>query len=316
MLAVLGLITPLFGVIVLGFALGRSGYLTPGADRFLAEFGFKIAMPALLFRATSTFAPLATSPVPLLSAYFLASATVWVVVSVLTRHVLGRPTEDAPPTAMASCFGNTVMLGIPLGLIVLGQEAATPAAILVAIETPLLWVIASLHAEWTVRGREGVSLKVLRDVGSELARNPIVLSIALGALWRLTGFAMPVPVDRFVALLAQAAVPTALVALGLTLARFRVEGQLPTLALITGSKLLLFPFLVFAITSWAIVLPPPWTAIAIIFAAMPTGANAYLFAVRCDRVVNSVSGSLVVTALLSALTVSLLLYFSGWSSGP
>jgi malonate transporter and related proteins len=121
---------------------------------------------------------------------------VWVVVSVLTRHVLGRLTEDEPPIAMASCFGNTVMLGIPLGLIVLGQEAATPAAILVAIETPLLWVIASLHAEWTVRGREGVSLKVLRRVGSELARNPIVLSIALGALWRLTGFAMPAPVDR------------------------------------------------------------------------------------------------------------------------
>jgi hypothetical protein len=164
MLAVLGLITPLFGVIVLGFALGRFGYLTPGADRLLAEFGFKIAMPALLFRATSTFAPLPTSPVPLLSAYFLASATVWVVVSVLTRHVLGRPTEDAPPIAMASCFGNTVMLGIPLGLIVLGQEAATPAAILVAIETPLLWVIASLHAEWTLRGRKSVSLKVLRDV--------------------------------------------------------------------------------------------------------------------------------------------------------
>ena len=46
MLAVLGLITPLFGVIVLRFALGQSGYLTRGADRFLAEFGFKIAMPA------------------------------------------------------------------------------------------------------------------------------------------------------------------------------------------------------------------------------------------------------------------------------
>src|SRR5829696_4669585 len=92
--------------------LAGSGYLTSGADRFLAEFGFKIAMPALLFRATSTFAPLPTSPVPLLSAYFLASASVWVVVNVLTRHVLGRPTEDAPPIAMACCFGNTVMLGI------------------------------------------------------------------------------------------------------------------------------------------------------------------------------------------------------------
>jgi malonate transporter and related proteins len=68
---------------------------------------------------------------------------------------------------------------------------------------------------------------------------------------------------------------------------------------------------VFAITRWVIELPPTWAAIAILFAAMPTGANAYLFAVRSDRVINSVSGSLVITTALAAVTVSLLLYLSG-----
>jgi predicted permease len=49
---------------------------------------------------------------------------------------------------------------------------------------------------------------------------------------------------------------------------------------------------------------------------MPTGANAYLFAVRSDRVINSVSGSLVITTALAAVTVSLLLYLSCWSASP
>jgi malonate transporter and related proteins len=316
MLTVLGLIAPLFALIVLGFAIGRFGYLAPGADRLLAEFGFKVAMPALLFRATSTFAPLPTSPVSLLLAYFSASAIVWGLATLGTRHILRRPAADAPVIAMATCFGNTVMLGIPVGLIALGPEAATPAAILVAVDTPLLWVIASLHGEWSLRGRKGVSINALREIAYELARNPIVLSIILGVLWRASGLGMPGPVDKFVGLLAQAAVPTALVALGLTLSRFRLQGQVRTLALIASSKLLLFPVLVFAITRWVIELPPSWAAIAILFAAMPTGANAYLFAVRSDRVINSVSGSLVITTALAAVTVSLLLYLSGWSASP
>jgi malonate transporter len=52
-------------------------------------------------------------------------------------------------------------------------------------------------------------------------------------------------------------------------------------------------------------------AVALLFSAMPTGANAYLFAVRSDRVIDSISGSLVITTVLAAATVSLLLYISG-----
>jgi predicted permease len=128
----------------------------------------------------------------------------------------------------------------------------------------------------------------LRGIACELARNPIVLSVVLGSLWRFTGLGLSEPVDRFIALLAQAAVPTALVALGLTLSKFRVQGQIRMLALITSLKLLAFPALVFAITRWLIELPPTWAAVALLFSAMPTGANAYLFAVGSDRVIDSV----------------------------
>ena len=110
--------------------------------------------------------------------------------------------------------------------------------------------------------------------------------------------------------------PTALVALGLTLSRFRIQGEARTLSLIVSLKLLLFPALVWVLTRWIDQLPAAWSAVAVLFAAMPTGANAYLFAVRSDRVINSVSGSLIITTVIAAITVSLLLYAAGWSSSP
>jgi malonate transporter and related proteins len=312
MLTVLSLIAPLFSLIALGFVIGRARYLAAGADRILAEFAFKVAMPALLFRATSTFEPLPSSPLSLLAVYFGASLTVWVLASLATTTLLRRPGPDAPVVAMGSCFGNTVMLGIPLALIVFGEAAATPAAIIVAVETPLLWVLATMHAQWSLRGRAGISLAALRDVAVEILRNPIVLSIILGILWRTTGLTMHEGIDSIIALLGQAAVPAALTALGLTLANFRIKGEAGTLATIGIAKLFLFPALVFVFALFAD-LPPIWAAVALLFAAMPTGANAYLFAARCDRVMNSISGSLIITTIVAALTLSLLLYLSGWS---
>jgi malonate transporter and related proteins len=310
MLAVLALIAPLFGLIALGFAIGRTTYLAQGAGKVLAEFGFKVAMPALLFRAAAGFAPLPSSPLPLLAAYFGASALVWIAATLAARWLLRRPPGDDAAVAMGCCFGNTVMLGIPLCLIAFGESAATPAAIIVAVETPMLWVIATLHAEWTTR-RSGIGWKVLRGIALDLLRNPIIMSIVLGVLWRFGGIPIPETLDRFLALLGQAAIPTALAALGLTLSQFEIRGEAPTLGVICVFKLLLFPLLAFLTTSFAGV-PPVWAAVAVIFAAMPVGANAYLFAVRYDRVVNSVAGSLALSTVIAAATVSLLLWAAGW----
>ncbi|MGY8634553.1 AEC family transporter [Bradyrhizobium sp. 14AA] len=50
-------------------------------------------------------------------------------------------------------------------------------------------------------------------------------------------------------------------------------------------------------------LPPIATDIVVLFAAMPTGANAYIFAVQYQRLVNPVSGAVALGTLLAAVTL-------------
>jgi hypothetical protein len=53
-------------------------------------------------------------------------------------------------------------------------------------------------------------------------------------------------------------------------------------------------------------LPPVAAAVVVLFSAMPTGANAYLFATRYNRVVNSTSGAAALGTILAAITAAAL----------
>ena len=54
MLAVFSLVAPIFGLIGLGLLTAKIQWLDASAGRILAQFGYKVAMPALLFRALSS----------------------------------------------------------------------------------------------------------------------------------------------------------------------------------------------------------------------------------------------------------------------
>jgi malonate transporter and related proteins len=310
MLAVLAIVTPVFALIGLGYLAARTRYLSDGAGRVLAEFGFKVAMPALLFRAMLSVGEMPGSPMLLLIAYFSATATVWLTASVLNSVLLRRPATEAAAIGMGACFGNTVMLGIPLALTAFGPQAATPMALLIAIETPLLWVIATLHMEASRRGRQ-MSFSALGSVLWDLVRNPIVMALIVGLAWRETGLGMAPMVDKITGMLAQAAVPSALFALGMTLASFQIRSELKTLTLLCVLKLVLYPVIAYVMTVHVFALPPLWSAIAVLFAAMPVGANAYLFAARYQTAEAPVSGAIAVSTLIAVVTVSTLLYVIG-----
>ena len=128
MLSVISLIAPVFGLIGLGFLAARLRWLDPSATRALSEFGYRVAVPALLFRVMSSTSMPQVSPLRLLGAYFAAITTIWILATLATWALLRRPAADAPAIAMGSCFGNGVMLGIPLILGALGNDAATPIA--------------------------------------------------------------------------------------------------------------------------------------------------------------------------------------------
>lgn len=303
----LSIVAPVFALILIGYLAGRFGLLSESAGQGVSDFAFSLGIPALLCRtiATAKFADL--SPVGIWLSFFGAAGLTWIAATIMTSAALRRPAADAPAIAMSSVFGNTAMLGLPLAVTTFGPAAAAPIAVILSIHAPLLWLTGMVHSRWVgqsaqVSGRE-LALSLIRD----LSRNPIIIGIMIGAAWRLTGTQLPLPIDRTLELLAQAGVPASLVALGLTLVRFEVTGQVPTLLGITALKLVLMPLAAYILAEKILALSPVSTGVVVILAAMPTGANAYLFANREGRALNSASGAVALGTLLAATTSAIVI---------
>ena len=77
---------------------------------------------------------------------------------------------------------------------------------------------------------------------------------------------------------------------------------------IIGLKMVLMPVLVFILVRYVVSIPPLWGHVAVLFAAMPTGANAFLFSQRNHEAVAAVSGAIALGTALAAVSGSILLY--------
>lgn len=94
----------------------------------------------------------------------------------------------------------------------------------------------------------------------------------------------------------------ALIALGINLFRFKVKGEKLSILAMSALKLLAMPAASYLPTKLRD-LPPLAAGVVVPFAAMPSGANAYIFAVQYQQLANPVSGAVALGTLLAAATL-------------
>ena len=295
------IVAPVFALIALGYVAVRAGFVSESANKGISEFAFSIAIPALLFRTVVISEFPAVNAFEVWGAFYGALALTWIA-ALLLSSLLRQKREDGVVFAIGAVYGNIVMLGIPLTLSALGNQAAGPMALILSVNTPLLWLFGTLQMAWTERKEPGSAASLILTILLDLARNPIMLAIGLGLVWRFTGFGLTPIVDKTVELLAQAGSPTALIALGINLVRFEIKGEKLSIAMMCALKLLLMPALAWLLAH-LLKLPPMATGVVVLFAAMPTGANAYIFAAQYQRLVNPVSGAVALATILAAATL-------------
>ena len=307
MTEILATVLPVFGLILMGFATMRAGLVKQSASEGLSQYVFVIGLPALLFRTMVEVNPPQQAPWGLWACYFGAVIVVWILTILLARSLRLLPGEEATSAAMASGFSNLLMLGLPIIYGHYGAEATLAAALIISIHAPLQWTGATLVMEWQ-RQRAGLNYKsLLKGLVWDLIRNPIVMALIAGSLWRQTGLGLTPVLKSMLTMLSESSVPAALVALGFSLAILPLAGQIRPALLIVFLKMLVMPLVALAL-GLAFAVPPLWIAVAVIFAAIPTGANAYLFATRYQAALAPVSAAIGIGTALAAVSLPLVLW--------
>jgi predicted permease len=302
------LTAPLFVLIALGFAIARSGRWSAASTDALTRFVFAIAVPALLFRLMSDFSKLPPIDARVLVAYFGACFAVFVVGRAVSRVAFAHDGVAQSVFGLGAVFSNTVLLGLPLVQVTLGAPAMPAVSLIVVFNALILWTLVSVSVELARHGALGgrAFLATLRKV----LLNPIVASILAGTAFGFSGLALPGFAASALALLAQAAVPLSLVALGLGLGEVALGAGWRESLAIAALKLAALPAAAFGLAH-ALGLAPDTTTVVVVMAALPTGANVYLMARHFRALEGPVAASLVVSTALAAVTTPLVLALLG-----
>lgn len=308
---ILTTVVPVFSLIALGFAAAKFAWFSRDGARGLSFFVNYFAIPALLFRTMARIDLGDAVPWALWGSYYLASLSVWIIAVIVSRRVASLNEAGGAPAGMSSTFGNLVLMGIPLAYVYFGEAALIPAALIVAIHAPAQWFGGTLWAEWSGRAQGQGLAATFGELAQNLLKNPIIMSLVAGLAWNLSGFALPELADKTIELLGQAGVPTALFALGLSIAAYSFRGQAAGVATILTLKMLVMPAIVWVLVHYVFALSPLTAAIVVLFAGLPPGVNAYLFAERCNASVAPVSGAVALGTAISVATVPLALWLIG-----
>lgn len=300
-----GLAIPLYLLILLGFALARRGTVPAGTSEALSRFVFTIAIPSLLFQITSDLSKMPPVDPRLLIPYFGACLLVFVIARVIGRTRFGQDGVGQTVFGMASIYGNTVLLGVPIARSVLGAPALPAMALVLVVHTIFMWTLATLSVEWARGG--SLSPKGIGRMLLGVVTNPVIASILLGMAFSLTGLTMPSPVRKTVDLLAQSAVPLALVTVGMGLAVYRIRDGLAEAIVIAGLKLVVLPLLVWLL-ALMVGLPPLEMAVVMLLSSIALGVNGYLMAREFGALVGPAGTALLLSTAISAVSTPIIIW--------
>ncbi len=304
MTAVLETVLPVFALVFAGYFMGRR-FIGAEGIKGLSGFVYYFAIPALLFRTMSRGYLPGSEDLILLLAYFGGSFFVYALSIGLGHRLFGNSVAELGLMGMAGCFGNTVLLGIPLTLAAFGEAGMLPLTLIITFHSALLFPLSILVVEL---GRGGGGWrKALGDSVKALSRNPVILAILAGLAYGATGLGLAVPVEAFITLLSGAAAPAALFALGASLAGYRIAGDLKEIMLSCAIKLLVHPLAVAVLAFWVFDLRGDWAAIALLTAALPAGANVFVLAQQYNIYLGRAASIVLISTGLSMLTLSVLL---------
>jgi malate permease and related proteins len=269
--------------------------------RSISKVAFFIFSPCLIFSLITT-SQLGDFEVLRMAAFATTNVLLIGVVTWIIGRLIRLERRLLIALLLSTMFVNAGNYGLSLNLFAFGETALAHASIYFVVSAILMYtlgvVIASL-GEFT-----------LKDALVGLLKIPVVYAVILGLLFTRFEWQLPLPLDRTVNILGNAAIPVLMVLMGIQIARSKWNGEKLALAATNSLRLVAAPLI-------AILLSVPFGLVGvarqagILEASMPTAIISIILATEYDVEPAFVTMAVVTSTLLSPLTLTPLLAYLG-----
>ena len=302
---ILSLTIPFFGIILLGAFSRSSGFFDEQAGRILARFAFFVVLPAFMF-VSITSAPVSeVANRHFILRYEAVTIIIFALGIVFATRILGLSGRSSGIFALNATYPNYGYIGVPLAILAFGEGAVVPMSLILVCDSIMLLLLTAIFTR--DKGSGDLSSALVQMLRS-MSRNPLLLSVLTGFIFSASGLTLPQMPIFFLDMLAGAAAPTALFALGITLVGQPIRSARAELSTITILKLVIHPLLMAAVMLTMPGLDMLWIQTAILFACLPVAANVFALSEFYQAYSGRTATSIMLTTLIASVSVPATLY--------
>jgi len=295
MVVLLEVILPIFLVTGAGVLIGHLSRLDP---TLLTRIVLYLLVPSLIFRSLYTSA-VAGQDVLRIAAFVV----ILQIALLLASRILGRALRWDEDTRAAGSlmmtFANCGVYGLAVLLFAYGHGGFTLGVVFMLSSSLLQATLGVGIAAW----RKGMHI---RSWVAQALRVPWLYAFLVALVFRATGWELHVGLYRGIDLLASAAIPVALIVLGIQLSRVPLRGIAREAVWLTGLKLALPPLLAWGFTGMLGV-EGLLRSVLVVEASMPSAINALILSMHFNRRPELAATVLFLTTALSLGTLTLIL---------
>jgi hypothetical protein len=287
-------ILPIFVVIGLGYGFARR---TQPELRTASRLTFYLLSPCLVF-VSLVESDIAGGEVAQMAALVAMMVAIMGALALLTGRALRLANAQLTGFLLAAMFVNAGNYGLGVTRLAFGDAAEAYAVIYFATSSILIYTLGMLIASGFKGGWRGAVL--------HLIRLPHVYALLAVLVIRLTHWQVPQPIMDGLGLPARAAIPMMLLLLGAQLASASVGQYWKPATAGTALRLFVAPVIATGLAG-LLNLSGPARQAGILEASMPTAVISSLIANEYKSEPELVTGTVVVSTLVSPITLSILI---------
>jgi malate permease and related proteins len=291
-------ILPIFLVAGSGYAMGKFLNVHP---RPVSQLAFYIFSPCLIFNLLTT-SQLNSEDVLRLSGFTIASILSLGALTLAVGQILRLERRLMMAVLLATMFSNAGNFGLSVNLFAFGEKALAYASLYFVIASILTYTVGVIIASLGSSGWKAALFSLFKV--------PVVYAVLLAVLFKGFGWHLPLPLNRSVTLLGNAAIPVLMVLLGLQLQQSQWSRHMMALGLTNVMRLLIGPALALSL-SLVFGLQGEARQAGIIESAMPTAVVTTVLANEFQLDAGFITSVVVTSTLLSPLTITPLLAYLG-----
>ncbi len=292
MTSLLPAILPVGLIILIGFIVGRT---LPLQGSTLSQLALYVLSPALVVDSLYRTKLSVASSSKLLMGFALTSIAIYAIVGVINRLLKLPPALSRGITAIVM-FPNNGNMGLPVATFALGAAGLDRAIVYMLGSIFVMFCLgpAIIQGKGIIKGLK-LTLKL-----------PLLWAILFGLSLRLLSFPIPWELDKGIQQLGAAAIPVALILLGIQLSETHFRPSIKEIVLAIA-RLLIAPMIAYLIGR-LLQLEILNLQILVLQSAMPTAVNSLILVSEFGGDKDLVAKAIVTSTLMSFITLPIVLW--------